>query len=158
MLAALADAGELLTLRAEVDGRVVAMYIGAAYRKTFYAVDTVSDRRFRKYPASNLMNWQCFAWGCGRGLEAFDFQGANIPSLANFKASFGARLVYYSNITKAHSRSARLAIRLKAMTVEKLRELRFRRSKKGRKQAGTKRRLQTSAPDALPGARGSADD
>lgn len=78
MLAALADAGELLTLRAEVDGRVVAMYIGAAYRKTFYAVDTVSDRRFRKYPASNLMNWQCFAWGCARGLEAFDFQGANI--------------------------------------------------------------------------------
>ncbi len=147
MLGALADGGETLALRAEVDGKVMAMYVGAAYRRTFYAVDTVCDVRFRKYPASNLMNWHALAWSCRRGLDRFDFQGANMPSLATFKASFGAALVHYSNITKAHSALARWTVWVRKRTVVRLRELRFRRSRKGRKQAGTARPSATADSD-----------
>ena len=107
MLEMLARSERLLSLRAEVEGEVAGMWIGGVFRKTLYGLDTVTDRAFRHCSVSNLMNWYSLRWGSRRGLEALDFGGGRIPTLAEFKKSFGAAVVPYSNITKSHSRLAR---------------------------------------------------
>ena len=109
MLRTLQGEGRLLSLRAEVNGEIAGMYVAARYGKTLYAIDTVCDYRFRQYGMSNLMNWHVLQWACRQGLEVFDFIGANTPSIAKFKASFGAVIRPYSNIKKSHTFLAGLA-------------------------------------------------
>ncbi len=100
----------LLSLRAEVEGEVAGMWIGGVFRKTLYGLDVVSDRAFRRCRVGNMMDWHALQWACRRGLEALDLGGGRIPALAEFKKSFGAAMVPYSNITKTHSRLARAVL------------------------------------------------
>jgi len=155
LLRTLAGTGRLLALRAQVDGQIAGMWFGAHYRKTFYALDVVTDRRLLSYSANNLMNWHGLRSCCLRGLEAFDFGGANMPSLAAFKASFGAELKTYSNIVRTHSPLGRAAVWLKEATVLRLRALRFGRSQKGRLQAAAQAHYApASSPDRPAGCDG----
>ena len=131
MLNALSNAGQLLTIRAEVDGKVIGMYVVGHYGKTGYSLDIVSDHEFPRFAASNLMTWYEIRWCVRHGFETFDLGGARIPSLARFKTSFGAEIVPYTNMTKAHSKLARSATWLKNVTVDWVRAVRFRRSRKG---------------------------
>ena len=139
MIDTLAQAGRLLALRAEVDGKVVAMWVGGHYGKTMFALNTVSDRAFVECSANNLMNWHAIQWSCERGLEAFDFGGSRIQSLAAFKASFGAEELFYGNIKKVHGPLARTAVWMADVTVNKLRARWFRRSQKGSVQSRLRR-------------------
>ncbi len=131
MVETLSRTGRLLSLRAEVDGQVVAMWIGGHYNGTMMALNTVSDRAFVKCSANNLMNWHAIRWSCRQGLRALDFGGSRIRSLSAFKASFGAEELFYSNIKKVHSPLARAAVWLGDATVNRLRSKGFRRSQKG---------------------------
>jgi len=47
-------------------------------------------------PAFNL--WSTLQYLKGKGFSTFDFCGANIESIANFKLSFGAKLIHYYNL------------------------------------------------------------
>lgn len=131
MVDTLRRTGRLLSLRAEVDGQVAGMWIGGHYGKTMVALNTVSDRAFTEHSVNNLMNWHAIVWSCRQGLEALDFGGSRIRSLATFKAAFGAEECLYSNIKKAHSPLARAAVWMAGATVNKLRDRWFRRSQKG---------------------------
>jgi len=113
MLGTLQRCGRLLSLRAEVDGRLAGMYVAGHYGKTIYALDTVSDYALARHSANTLMNWHLMRWGCRNGMEVFDLQGANIPSIAAYKASFGGGIVWYTNIQKAHGLAARGAVWLR---------------------------------------------
>ena len=115
MLQTLARSEGLLSLRAEVEGEVAGMWIGGVFRKTLYALDVVTDRAFRHCSIGNMVNAYALRWSCRRGLEALDFGGGRIPSLAVFKKSFGAEIVPYSNITKPHSGLARAALACRSM-------------------------------------------
>ena len=116
MLQTLARSEGLLSLRAEVEGEVAGMWIGGVFRKTLYALDVVTDGAFRHCSIGNMLNAYALRWSCRRGLEALDFGGGRIPSLAAFKKSFGAEMVPYSNITKPHSRLARAALACRSLT------------------------------------------
>ena len=102
--------GPVLSIRAEVDGQVAGMYIGAGWRDTFYALDTVWDRKFHRCSPNNAMNWYALKWSCQQGFRRFDLGGGRISNLRKFKAGLGAELVTYSNIQKAHSWRARTLV------------------------------------------------
>jgi len=51
MLKTLASTGRMLSIRAEVEGEVVGMYVGACFGETFIAVDTTTDLAKRSTPA-----------------------------------------------------------------------------------------------------------
>ena len=130
MLAALGRSGRLLSLRAQVGDEVIGMYVVGHYGKTACSLDIVADYDKLRFPASNLMTWHAMRWSCRQGLETFDFGGARISSLARFKKSFGAVLVPYTNITKAHGPLARSAAWLKDAALQGFRSARARRSRK----------------------------
>jgi CelD/BcsL family acetyltransferase involved in cellulose biosynthesis len=134
LIGTLKNAGRLISLRAERDGELLGMYVAAHFRKRVYALDTVSTEPARRYSSNRLMSWEVIGWGCRNGMEVLDLVGANMPSLAAFKLSFGGTLVGYSNITKPHSVTARAAVWLKGQTLDRWRDRRFRRSEKGQVQ------------------------
>ena len=119
MLGMLGAAGRLLPLMAEADGEVIGMYIVGRFEKTAYSLDIVTDYEKLHYPVSNVMTWHAMQWCCRHGMDTFDFGGARMPGIARFKKSFGASIVPYSNIIKAHSPLARSAVWFKDTVVRK---------------------------------------
>jgi CelD/BcsL family acetyltransferase involved in cellulose biosynthesis len=129
MLDALGGAGRLLSLAAEAEGEVIGMYVVGHFGKTAYSLDIVADYDKLHYPAGNLMTWHALQWCCRQGIETFDFGGARMPSIARFKKTFGAEIVPYSNITKAHGPAARLALWLKDAAGRRIQGFRSRRAR-----------------------------
>jgi len=124
MLDTLGRAGRLLSLVAEADGEVIGMYVVGRFGKTGYSLDIVTDYDKLQYPASNLLTWRAMQWCCEHGIDTFDFGGARIASIARFKKSFGANILPYSNIVKAHGLLARSAAWLKESALPKIKGLR----------------------------------
>jgi len=118
LLDTLEQSGRLLSLRAEVDGQPVGFYVAGCYRTTLYAIDTASDYAFARYAANTLMNWHILQWGCRHGMRVYDLQGANTPSIAAYKASFGGQVSDYANIKKAHTFRAAAAIWARAKAAD----------------------------------------
>ena len=132
MFRVLGTSGHLLSLRAELDGDVIGMYVVGLYGKMLYSLNIVTDYAFSKCRASNLMTWHVIRWGCRNGMETFDLGGARIKGIAEFKLTFGGAIVPYTNITKAHTRLARSALWAGNAAANLRCVRRFFRSRKGR--------------------------
>lgn len=132
MLRALGTSGHLLSLRAELDGEAIGMYVVGHYDRTLYSLNIVTDYAFLQCRPSNLMTWHAIRWGCRNGLETFDMGGARIKGIAEFKQSFGGAITPYTNITRAHSLLARSASWLRKATTSRISARRFFRSPKGK--------------------------
>ncbi|MCX5671547.1 MAG: GNAT family N-acetyltransferase [Planctomycetota bacterium] len=120
---ALGKRGRLFSVRAVLDDRVIGMYLAGYFRKTLYAIDIVADYAFSRYAASTLMYWHVLERACRLGLETCDFAGANIPSIAAYKLSFGGEFGYYTVVKRAYTLSARTALGLREAACSTLRLL-----------------------------------
>jgi hypothetical protein len=88
--------GRLKVLFVRHNGRTIAGGIFPWYRETIYYIDGASDTRSLDLRPNNLLQWELIRWASQNGLKVYDMIGADIPSIARFKAGFGPRLVGYT--------------------------------------------------------------
>ncbi len=60
------------------------------FRNTCYGWDTVSNPLYRKFSPGCAVHWQTMVWGHENGYEVLDWGGANTPTIAEYKFSYGA--------------------------------------------------------------------
>ncbi|ODA41173.1 hypothetical protein DSBG_2077 [Desulfosporosinus sp. BG] len=82
--------GDLLVLLARYEGKIIAGQIFPQDRNVGYYLDGVSDREYNKVAPNNLLQWEYLKRADGLGIQLYDMVGANIPSIAKFKKSFGS--------------------------------------------------------------------
>jgi hypothetical protein len=95
--------GDLVVLMAYHEGVPIAGGIFPKDRQVAYYLDGVSDREYNKMVPNNLVQWEYLKLGFQSGIKLYDMVGANIPSIAKFKQSFGSNerqyLYAYKNRT-----------------------------------------------------------
>lgn len=82
--------GDLVVLLARFEGKVIAGGIFPRDRFVGYYLDGVSDREYNKVVPNNLLQWEYLKRAQSMGIQLYDMVGANIPSIAKFKKSFGS--------------------------------------------------------------------
>jgi len=95
---ALEPAGMLLTLVAEHEGRPIAAALFPHWRGRIHYLDNVTDSAFYKLAPNNLIQWELIERAAAMGLAVYDMVGANVPSIAAFKASFGPDVHEYCRL------------------------------------------------------------
>ncbi|KJR47085.1 hypothetical protein UF75_2544 [Desulfosporosinus sp. I2] len=97
--------GDLIVLLARYEGKIIAGQIFPRDRNVGYYLDGVSDREYNKVVPNNLIQWEYLKRASAMGIQLYDMVGANIPSIAKFKKSFGSTernyLYAYRNRTLA---------------------------------------------------------
>lgn len=97
--------GDLVVLLARYDGKIIAGGIFPRDKNVGYYLDGVSDKEYNKVVPNNLVQWEYLKRAQAMGIELYDMVGANIPSIAKFKKSFGSTertyLYAYRNRTLA---------------------------------------------------------
>jgi hypothetical protein len=93
-------------------GRTACVVLFVEEGDTTYAWVAGADPELNDTGATSLLYWKYFEL-CGR--KRFDFAGANIPSIALFKRSFGGDLVPYGATEIFGSRTARIAFFLRGL-------------------------------------------
>lgn len=71
--------------------------------KRFYYWSGASTETGLSLGANSMIQWKAILWGKDRGLLEYDMVGANIPSVAFFKAAFGGELRRYHRSIAARS-------------------------------------------------------
>lgn len=71
------------------------------------------DREYSATGVNQLLLWEGLKGLSGAGVEAFDFVGADTPSIANYKKRFGGQLIPHSRITRVSSLRAKAIRRAK---------------------------------------------
>lgn len=97
----------LWTLAAYHEDRIVAAAIFPHFRETAYYAAGVSSAAGNSTGANNLLQWHLIGLAIDSGVRTYDMVGANVPSIAKFKASFGAEWVEYTWAHKSFSLRAR---------------------------------------------------
>lgn len=82
--------GDLVVLLARYEGKIIAGMIFPRDRIVGYYLDGVSDREYNKVVPNNLLQWAYLKRAQSMGIQLYDMVGANIPSIAKFKKSFGS--------------------------------------------------------------------
>ncbi|MHB8125731.1 MAG: lipid II:glycine glycyltransferase FemX [Desulfitobacteriaceae bacterium] len=82
--------GDLVVLLARYAGKIIAGGIFPRDRNVGYYLDGVSDREYNKVVPNNLLQWEYLKRAQTMGIRLYDMVGANIPSIAKFKKSFGS--------------------------------------------------------------------
>lgn len=82
--------GDLVVLIARYEGRIIAGGVFPRDRNVGYYLDGVSDREYNKVAPNNLLQWEYLKRAQTMGIQLYDMVGANIPSIAKFKKSFGS--------------------------------------------------------------------
>ena len=82
--------GDLVVLLARYEGKIIAGAIFPRDRLVGYYLDGVSDREYNKVVPNNLLQWEYLKRAQAMGIQLYDMVGANIPSIAKFKKSFGS--------------------------------------------------------------------
>lgn len=82
--------GDLLVLLARYEGKIIAGMIFPRDRNVGYYLDGVSDREYNKVAPNNVLQWEYLKRAQAMGIQLYDMVGANIPSIAKFKKSFGS--------------------------------------------------------------------
>lgn len=94
---------KLKILFAEYDGKIIAGAIFPHFGDRVYYWDGASYRKYNKVAPNNLIQWHLIQWAVENGFKVYDMVGANIPSIAKFKASFGGDMVRYVYAHKSNS-------------------------------------------------------
>jgi len=84
------SSGNLVVLLARHEGKIIAGAIFPRDRQVGYYLDGVSDREYNKIVPNNLVQWEYLKRAQAQGIQLYDMIGANIPSIAKFKKSFGS--------------------------------------------------------------------
>jgi CelD/BcsL family acetyltransferase involved in cellulose biosynthesis len=79
-------------LLARHEGRVIAGAIFLLFQDKIYYWDGASCRDGLSLRPNNLIHWILIEWAVGHGYRTYDMLGANIPSIARFKQTFGCGL------------------------------------------------------------------
>jgi hypothetical protein len=82
--------GDLVVLLARYESKIIAGAIFPRDRFVGYYLDGVSDREYNKVAPNNLLQWAYLKKAQSLGIRLYDMVGANIPSIAKFKKSFGS--------------------------------------------------------------------
>lgn len=88
---------------AEHDGKHIGGAIFLCLADRIYYWQGASYPDYYHLAPNNLIQWYIICWAIKNGFKTYDMLGANIPSIAKFKGSFGGDLVNYSYIDKSHS-------------------------------------------------------
>lgn len=94
---------QLKVLFAEYDGKLVAGAIFPYFDNRIYYWDGASYREYNKVAPNNLIQWHLIQWAVENEFKIYDMVGANIPSIAKFKASFGGDMLKYFYVYKFNS-------------------------------------------------------
>jgi Uncharacterized protein involved in methicillin resistance len=117
------SSGDLLVLLARYEGKIIAGMIFPKDRNVGYYLDGASDREYNKVVPNNLLQWEYLKRAQAMGIQLYDMVGANIPSIAKFKKSFGSvernYLYAYRNRTIA-ARVGRTVYAKHGETIKKL--------------------------------------
>jgi hypothetical protein len=77
--------------------------------KRFYCWSAASREAGLALGANSLIQWKAILWGKENGFVEYDMLGANIPSVASFKAGFGSEYrKYYSSVVTRPRAVARI--------------------------------------------------
>ena len=112
-------------LLAHYEGKLVAGGIFLRYNQKVYYWDGASSRESFSVCANNLLHWTMIEWGESNGLSEYDMLGANIPSIARFKKSFGGELRPYMEAYKDMSWQATLGRRFYLWLAPRIRSIQF---------------------------------
>lgn len=100
--------GDLLVLLARYEGKIIAGQIFPRDKNVGYYLDGVSDREYNKVAPNNLLQWEYIKRTPKLGIQLYDMIGANIPSIAKFKKSFGSSERSYLYAYRHRSITARI--------------------------------------------------
>jgi CelD/BcsL family acetyltransferase involved in cellulose biosynthesis len=112
-------------LLAEHEGRVVAGVIVLRFGSKVCGWDGAAFRAYYSLCPNNLLHWTLIEWGANNGLTEYDMTGANIPSIARFKKSFGGELQTYTYAYKDATWQAYIGRRLYSWLVPQIRRVWF---------------------------------
>jgi hypothetical protein len=85
---------------AKREGQVVAGAIRLCFNNKLYGWEHVAFPAHYSLRANNLLDWSIIEWGACNGMTQIDVMGANIPSIAQYKKSFGSKLRTYTYASK----------------------------------------------------------
>jgi lipid II:glycine glycyltransferase (peptidoglycan interpeptide bridge formation enzyme) len=94
---------QLKVLFAEYDGKLIAGAIFPYFEDRIYYWDGASYQEYNKVAPNNLIQWHLIEWAVKNEFKVYDMIGANIPSIAKFKASFGGDMARYFYVYKFNS-------------------------------------------------------
>jgi hypothetical protein len=115
--------GDLTVLLAHYEDRMVAGAIFPRERRVAYYLDGVSDREYNKVVPNNLIQWEFLQRALNDGITLYDMVGANIPSIAKFKQSFGSTESAYLYAYRNRTLQAKLGRALYARYGGKLKKI-----------------------------------
>lgn len=113
-------------LLARHESQVIAGGIFLHFADKVYYWDGVALQRGYSLRPNNLLHWTLIEWGASNGLTHYDMLGANIPSIARFKKSFGGELRTYTYAYKDVTLPAYIGRRLYLWLVPQIRRIQFR--------------------------------
>lgn len=118
--------GRIKVLLASYEGKVIAGALILHFRSRLYGWERAGFRAYYSLNANNLLDWALIEWGASNGMLEYDMMGANIPSIAGFKKSFGGELRTYTCAYKDVSWQASLGRRLYLWLVPRMRRIQYR--------------------------------
>jgi hypothetical protein len=113
-------------LLAKYEGQVVAGGIFLCFDDKICYWDGASFPAYYRLMPNNLLHWTLIEWAASNGLAEYDMLGANIPSIARFKMSFGGELRTYIYAYKDATLPAYVGRRLYGWLLPRIRRMRFR--------------------------------
>ncbi|MDP4160405.1 MAG: GNAT family N-acetyltransferase [Bacillota bacterium] len=117
------SSGDLVVLLARYQGKTIAGGIFPRDRNVGYYLDGVSDREYNKVVPNNLVQWEYLKRAQAIGIQLYDMVGANIPSIAKFKKSFGSTERNYLYAYRNRTLAARVGRTVYAKHGDKLKKL-----------------------------------
>lgn len=111
---------------AKHDDQVVAGGIFFHFNNRLYYWDGASFPDYYSLCPNNLLHWSLIEWGANNGVTQYDMLGANIPSIAKFKLSFGGDLRTYTYAYKDATLPAYIGRRLYQFLIPQIRRVQYR--------------------------------
>lgn len=115
--------GDLVVLLARYEGKTIAGAIFPRDRFVGYYLDGVSDREYNKVAPNNLLQWAYLKKTQSLNIRLYDMVGANIPSIAKFKKSFGSTERKYLYAYRNRTIAARVGRTVYAKHSEKIKKV-----------------------------------
>jgi serine/alanine adding enzyme len=98
--------GGIRAIGLEVGGKIVAVRIALAYRRTVYDWYAASQSEFNGFYPNEALVWDTLRWGCEKGYHLFDFGGGAVQGEeygpAAFKEKFRGTLVEYGRYRRVY--------------------------------------------------------